>query len=515
MAGWAIKVADLKRRSVDIRERKTGIARLENELNRLAVDFRAALDRLGERVPVDMSYSGLLELAKRRDTAHDHLRSRRLELENRIEDSRQDMFSNHERQNKAKLDFDKWKSQWAEAVKPLGFGADADPEEVNDFILALNDIFSAIEKAKAFEDRVADIDRDYADYDRRVSDAVEKLAPDLKGLTPKEGVVELNRRLIKDREQHTENQGLEKEIRKNSSQLANVRKDMAAQREILRQLCMEAQADIPDDLPAVEAKAKIRAELVGELAAINERLIELASGEDLNSFADKVKEQNPDELQAEIEGLVDKKDELKKEAERLTGEIALAEREMESTGGESRAAVIAEEAEGLVGQIEENVQHYLRLNLAQRVLAKSIERYREANQNPVLAAAGSYFRTMTAGNFEGLRADFDERGDPVLKALRPDGRLLTLEQMSDGSRDQLFLALRLGGLARYIKANGPMPFIVDDVLVHFDDNRSAAALTALSELAGDTQVIFFTHHQHLVNLAESLIPEEILSVHRL
>ena len=60
-----------------------------------------------------------------------------------------------------------------------------------------------------------------------------------------------------------------------------------------------------------------------------------------------------------------------------------------------------------------------------------------------------------------------------------------------------------------------MPFIVDDVLVHFDDERSAAALDAMGSLADKTQVIFFTHHQHLVDLATTTLPAEVLCVHRI
>jgi uncharacterized protein YhaN len=144
-----------------------------------------------------------------------------------------------------------------------------------------------------------------------------------------------------------------------------------------------------------------------------------------------------------------------------------------------------------------------------------MERYRQSNQSPVLSIASDYFKTMTQGSFAGLRADFDDKGDPVIKAKRPDGKMLILAEMSDGSRDQLFLALRLGGLARYVTANGPMPFIVDDVLVHFDDDRSAAALAALGELAKETQVVFFTHHKHLISLAKSSVSDEILRVHKL
>jgi uncharacterized protein YhaN len=47
------------------------------------------------------------------------------------------------------------------------------------------------------------------------------------------------------------------------------------------------------------------------------------------------------------------------------------------------------------------------------------------------------------------------------------------------------------------------PFVVDDVLLNFDDNRATAALLALNALSAKTQIIFFTHHKRLVELAEA------------
>jgi uncharacterized protein YhaN len=48
--------------------------------------------------------------------------------------------------------------------------------------------------------------------------------------------------------------------------------------------------------------------------------------------------------------------------------------------------------------------------------------------------------------------------------------------------------------------------VVDDILVNFDDDRSRAALELLGELAGKTQVLFFTHHRRLAELARSVVP---------
>jgi uncharacterized protein YhaN len=60
-----------------------------------------------------------------------------------------------------------------------------------------------------------------------------------------------------------------------------------------------------------------------------------------------------------------------------------------------------------------------------------------------------------------------------------------------------------------------MPFVVDDILIKFDNDRAAAALQALAELSQKTQVIFFTHHRHLVELAAKRMPGSILIEHSL
>jgi uncharacterized protein YhaN len=85
--------------------------------------------------------------------------------------------------------------------------------------------------------------------------------------------------------------------------------------------------------------------------------------------------------------------------------------------------------------------------------------------------------------------------------------------MSDGTCDQLYLSLRLASLENHLEAHEPMPFVIDDILINFDDSRAEATLNVQAELSRKTQVIFFTHHKHLTGLAERCIPEGILNVH--
>ena len=76
--------------------------------------------------------------------------------------------------------------------------------------------------------------------------------------------------------------------------------------------------------------------------------------------------------------------------------------------------------------------------------------------------------------------------------------------MSDGTLDQLYLSLRLATLEQHLSKGEPMPFVVDDILIGFDDNRTRICLEVLSELSLSTQVLLFTHHRRVLELAGEL-----------
>jgi uncharacterized protein YhaN len=130
----------------------------------------------------------------------------------------------------------------------------------------------------------------------------------------------------------------------------------------------------------------------------------------------------------------------------------------------------------------------------------------------LLERAGEFFRILTDRAFEGLDID-NEEGTDVLKAVRAAGHSnprVPIGGLSDGTRDQLFLALRLAGIEQHLLDREPVPLIIDDVLVTFDDGRARATLACLVEVASKTQVLLFTHHRHVVELALAVHPDTVV-----
>tara|TARA_R110000868_G_scaffold149620_4_gene372120 strand:- start:198 stop:497 length:300 start_codon:yes stop_codon:yes gene_type:complete len=73
--------------------------------------------------------------------------------------------------------------------------------------------------------------------------------------------------------------------------------------------------------------------------------------------------------------------------------------------------------------------------------------------------------------------------------------------MSDGTLDQLYLALRIAAIERHIESAEPLPFIADDLFITSDEDRTAAGIRTLAELGQHTQVMLFTHHRYVVDAA--------------
>ncbi len=154
-------------------------------------------------------------------------------------------------------------------------------------------------------------------------------------------------------------------------------------------------------------------------------------------------------------------------------------------------------------------EEYVRVRSAALLLQWAIERYRREKQAPLLKRAGQLFMTLTSGSFSDLALAFDENDHVHLTGLRPDGARVAVNGMSTGTADQLYLALRVASVEDYLERASPLPFVADNLFTNFDDVRAAAGFNVLGQLAQRTQVLFFTHHRHLVDVAQATLGRQV------
>ncbi len=187
----------------------------------------------------------------------------------------------------------------------------------------------------------------------------------------------------------------------------------------------------------------------------------------------------------------------------LAVQLAEAKRVLHAMTGADDAARAEADRQDALARMSDAAERYVKVYTATRLLRWSIDRYREEKQGPMLARASAIFAQLTLNSFERLRVDFD-RDPMVLEGQRSDGRCVGIEGLSDGTRDQLYLALRLAALELHLEQAPALPFIADDLFINYDDDRTKAGLRAMAELSRHTQVIFLSHHEALLEPARQV-----------
>ena len=135
----------------------------------------------------------------------------------------------------------------------------------------------------------------------------------------------------------------------------------------------------------------------------------------------------------------------------------------------------------------------------------ALRRLAAERRSDMLRDVEEAFVTMTTPAWTGVDVWSQGEGDRLV-GRQPDGSVVPVEAMSTGTMGQLYFALRIAGYRSFARDPGPLPMILDDIMETFDDTRARAALHLCAQIGTQGQAILFTHHAHLVALAEEVIP---------
>ncbi|MCI2238702.1 hypothetical protein MN205_09360, partial [Kineococcus sp. TRM81007] len=270
----------------------------------------------------------------------------------------------------------------------------------------------------------------------------------------------------------------------------------------------------PGEEPAALAERAARSrELLGERAVEEAELAVLAADAGSAAAAEalvrEVGERTDADLRTDAEQLAAAAEAAHEASAQAQQAVGRAQTELERlTSGADANVLAARRAEALAG-LHADTERYVQVDLQRTVLRRQLEEFSTARENPLLTEAGRVLSVLTAGRWTGLSA-VDDGGSRRLAVRRGDGEVLEgVDGLSEGTADQVFLALRLAAIAAehrlLVRAGrGPLPVVLDDVLMTFDEPRTGAALAALAELARDVQVVLLTHHADVAERAAGL-----------
>ncbi len=436
------------------------------------------------------------------------IRDQRREAQEQQEEARSDL-------ELALSELKTWNVQWRAEMEGLGLDAQAMPEQALEFTQMNQSLFERWTALTAVRRRIQGIERDADEFLKEAAEVGSLLGRDLEVDGVEVFLAWLSQELqtaIKDRDRSNM---LDEQIKRCQQRIAETNHELGIVDARLKIMMEQARCANGSLLVEADIRSQERKKNDSSLKNLRSRIAELAEGEAFDGFVQRVQSCKPEDLRQEMEELAGELEHRTQERDVAVQAVDRYARELVALDHQGQASDLASQAQGIVASIEEQIQELAILRLCASVLHAGIERFREKNQDPLLRSASASFQAMTRGAFSGLRIDLDDAGQGVLVGMRAGQESVYVQNMSDGTRDQLYLALRLAAVQQWNTLHEPIPLIVDDILVHFDDDRSVATLEQLVRMSDRTQVIFFTHHQHLIDLAMNSLDETRVFIHRL
>ena len=149
---------------------------------------------------------------------------------------------------------------------------------------------------------------------------------------------------------------------------------------------------------------------------------------------------------------------------------------------------LLQEKQNRKAELDTKVNDWLTYVFAQYMLGEAQTYYEKVRQPVVIRTASEYLHRMTQGRYT-LQASFDGK---ELYAVDSSQRRIPEKQWSSGLGDQVYLAIRISLAVAFSKQIEPMPIILDDILVRFDEQRQKEAVQFLASLGKKEQVFLFT-----------------------
>jgi chromosome segregation protein len=502
MSGWLTSANALLARRREIEDAQVEFSALAATLEERCGGLLRLAEELAEpadaTLPVEALYKLLRATLEKRSTEWTEARSTVALLVN----AREGAARAAERYATIAHQLEAATTVWPETLAAIGLAGDAAPAEARAALAVWRE--APLHRATLNEEqhRIDAMQANIGAFETAVGALVAEVAPDLDLLAPREALTALAAAL-KQSQAALEQRNAQKAA---ARKWEETRRGLSLRRESAAQILAVARAALAlaedEPLAPVMEKVSARIEAAQKLVEAERDLGESADGHSEDALREEQRDLGGDTLASEIERLtMEQRQSLADLTEAAKRAHDAAQAREELALGRDAAGAASEKAEA-AAELLDVAQRWLVRAAAARLATRAIERHRAAVQDPLIAHASTLFAIATDGAFRSLGVDYDKDDAPTLVGLRASGARTPVAGMSEGTRDQLFLSLRLALLE--LRAAEPLPFVGDDLLASFDDERARRALELLVDFGRGRQAILFTHHRHIVEIAAGL-----------
>ena len=487
-----------------------GPSRMEASLTQQTAQAEAAASAAGQLL---LESSAALELtgqpnAADLDIVEAHLASARQALDAwtaanaRVEETSRRLKAQQERVEAAAAEYEAAEAaelessrEWRDWLQARGLNETLTADTMTAFLTRVELTRSSLAESRRMADRVAAIEHDIDEFRERVQPLAARHGIKLDQDDQQQlaaAADELIRRLdetrtgVSDRERAREQ---EKESRQRLERQEERLKQAALEIDALLTAAGAADAEdfrrrvrMHEDRQELERQ---RAEHLRSLERIS------GPGDKFDAFRESLANSDPAQLAEESDRLSDRQTDVDAQCNALLEERGGIDNELTQLAGEEESSALRIRRNTLLEQLQEQAREWSRLTIAESLLEKTRHKFEQERQPSVIRHAQEFFSTVTGQRYTGLYAPLGEQTISVTDA---NGGSRQPSELSRGTREQLYLALRFGLIREFGEHAERLPVVVDEALVNFDPERARLAAKSFAGLSTTNQVLVFTCH---------------------
>lgn len=207
-------------------------------------------------------------------------------------------------------------------------------------------------------------------------------------------------------------------------------------------------------------------------------------------------------LERRWEALAAEATQFKQEQSQLTHQQGKIAQEIKTLGEDRRLDEARLELNVTLAEIAQTKLRWQSLAVSSHVLETIRTNYEAQRQPETLREASYFLEKLTAGQYSRIWTRLI--GEELLVD-NANKETLRVELLSRGTREAVYLSLRLALVSAYARRGAILPMVLDDVLVNFDSDRARAAAKVLRDFAASGyQILMFTCHDHFRDLFHDL-----------
>jgi len=473
-----------------VNDRQTTKSRLANALSEQGVEI------------ADADLSALINAAQ---AIVDGFAFQKAELEKRA-DAERNLARRQAALAKAEAELIQWQAEWDAIGNKCWLGSGNSIPVIREWLTQLAKLGPALDVKSNLTDRIEKMRADQTAFSHRLQGLALQLGMPFADHDPGLAWQALNERTQKAKKLAEMREKTENEIGSEKRALEELKRQRDGLETEKTRYCSHFAAENLEQASLKLEDLNRRNTYLAQVNKLERQLTSLLETDTIETVEQVLGELDSNAMALEISRLKSEKADQDQRIQELYAAKVKAEDRVDSIGGDDEVARIEEKKRTILADIEDRALTYVKLRSGILAAEQALRIYREEHRSAMMRRASEAFRMISRGAYKGLSAQPDKDTE-ILIANAADGSSKIAKDMSKGTRFQLYLALRMAGYHEFAATRGSVPFLADDIMETFDDFRAEETFRLLADMASVGQVIYFTHHRHLCDIAKSVSPD--------